>query len=63
MQPWHSTTNRKLNLETDALGVGLGISLPQVKDRMQFSRNETPDNAALQPIAFTSKSLTCAEAC
>ena len=28
---------------------------------MQFQRNEAPDHAALHPIAFNSKSLTCAE--
>ena len=50
-----------LYLETDALGVGLAASLLQVRDRMQFPENEALDNAALQSIAFRSKSLTRAE--
>ena len=49
----------QLYLETNVLGVG--ASLLQIWDGMQFSWNEAPDNAALQSIAFGSKSLTCAE--
>ena len=53
----------QLYLETEASGEGLGVSLLQVRDRMQFPRNEAPDNAVLWPIAFVSKSLTNAETC
>ena len=45
----------QLCLESDVV---LGASLLQVRDGMWFSRNESPYNTALQPIAFTSKSLT-----
>ena len=48
----------QLYLESQALGAGLGVGLLQVSDVMLFPRNEAPDNAVLQPIAFTSKCLT-----
>ena len=50
-----------LYLETDASGVSLEAHLLQARDGMQFPRNETPDNAVLWPIAFTTKSLKSAE--
>ena len=34
-------------MEKNVLGVGLGESLLQIRDGLQFPRNETPDNAAL----------------
>ena len=48
-------------IETNVLGLGLRASLLQVRDGMQFPKNEAPNNAALQPIAFQSKSLTSTE--
>ena len=54
---------QQLYLETDTLGVSLGASLLQIGDGMLFSRNDAPDNAALQPITFMSKTLTSAETC
>ena len=45
---------KPLYLETDASGVGLGANLLQTRDG-------APDNTILQPIAFTSKSLTSTE--
>ena len=39
--------NEQLYLETDALGVGLGASLLQTVDDMQFPRSKTPNNAVL----------------
>ena len=49
--------------DTDILGSGLGESLPQARNRMQFPRNEAPDNIALQPTALASKSLISTENC
>ena len=51
----------QLYLETDVLAMGLWASLLQVRDGMWFPRKEAPDNAALQPIAFVSKSLSSAD--
>ena len=48
-------------LEMDVLDVDLGSSLLEVRDRMQFPRNEAPNNAAIWSIAFASKSLTSTE--
>ena len=50
----------QLYLEQDVLGVGLAASLLQVRDGMQFTRNEAPDSVALWPKAFASKSITSA---
>ena len=36
-----------LSLETDMLGVRLGVSLLQVRDSMLLPRNESSDNAVL----------------
>ena len=66
-QPWYSTMKKKqLYLQSDILAIGLRASLLKawdVKDEMQFPRNKLPNNAALQPIAFTSKILTSTETC
>ena len=51
----------QLYLEKDVLGVSLGVSLLQASDRMQFPRNETPNNVVLWPIVFANKNLTSAE--
>ena len=51
----------QLYLEIDALGIALEAGLLQMRDDMQFLRNEAPDNAELQLIAFTSKSFISAE--
>ena len=48
----------QLYLKRDVWGVGLEAKHLQVREGMWFPRNEAPDNAALQPIAFASKSLT-----
>ena len=37
-------------LEMDMSGVDLVVSLLQVRDGMQFQRNEAPDNAALTTV-------------
>ena len=64
MQPWHSSIKRiSLYLERDISGVGLGPCLLQVRDGIQFPRNEAPANAELQPIVFASESLRGAETC
>ena len=48
-------------METNMSCVGLGASLLQARDRMQFLRNEAHDNAELWLIAFAGKSLKSAE--
>ena len=53
----------QLYLETDVSGVGLGAGLLQVRDDMQFSRNEVPDNAVLWPVAFMTKGITSTKTC
>ena len=45
----------QLYLATDVSGLGLGASLLQVWDRMQFPKNEVPKNAVLQPIPLQAK--------
>ena len=44
-------------METDVSGMGLGASILQTMNGMQFPWNKVPDKSALWPIAFTSKSL------
>ena len=53
--------DRLLYLETDISGIGLGAGLLQVMDGMNCRQEKIPDNAILQPIAFTSKTLSSAE--
>ena len=50
----------QLYLETYVLGVGLGACFQQVGDRMQFQKDEAPNNMTLWPIPFTSKRMTSA---
>ena len=45
----------QLYLEIDALGVGAGTSLLQVRGGMQFPRTEATNNAAFQLIAICDK--------
>ena len=52
---------KKLYLKTDASCIGLGTSLLQLRDDLQFPWDEAPDNRALHPTAFASKSLTSKE--
>ena len=51
----------KLYLEINTSGVRLGAGLPQTRERMCFPKGEEPDNSALWPIAYTSKSLISAK--
>ena len=53
--------SKPLYLETDASGVGLGAALIQLCDNTVCQKGIAPQNIALWPIAFTSKSLTGAE--
>ena len=48
-------------LETDASGIGLGAALLQLCNNMVCQEGVAPQNIALHPIAFASKSLTGAE--
>ena len=50
-------TRKLLYLETDASGVGMGATLPQVRDDLSCRCDEVLDNTMFQPIAFASKSL------
>ena len=62
MCQWNFTTKiEQLYLETDASGVQLGAGLLQVRNRMWFSEDETPDKTALWPITFAGKNLTIDE--
>ena len=51
----------QLYLETGMFGIGLGASLLQVRNIIDFPSNDTSDNATQFPVAFASKSLTSAE--
>ena len=53
--------SKPLYLETDAFGVGLGFSLPQLRDCMNCGQDEISDNTALYTIAFASKTLSSTE--
>ena len=50
-------------LESDASNVDLRKSLLNMRDGMQFPKNETPSNMALWQVAFTRKILTSVENC
>ena len=52
---------KPLYLETDASGVGLGVTLLQLHNNTACQKGMAPDNTNLHPIAFASKSLTGAE--
>ena len=52
---------KDLFLETDALGVALEAALLQIRDNTVWQQGTAPDNTILQPIVFTSKSLTGTE--
>ena len=51
-------TPKSLYLETDASGVSLGARLLHIRDGMNCGCDELPDNAAMCPVAFASKSLS-----
>ena len=51
----------QLYLITDVFGVGLRASILHMRNEMQLPRNEAPENAPPQAIAFVSKSLTRTE--
>ena len=51
----------QLYLETDMLGVGLRASLLEMRDVMQFSRNEAPKQCSTAANSNISKSLASAE--
>ena len=53
--------SKPLYLETDASGIGLGAALLQLHDNTVCQKGVAPQNIALHPIAFTSKSLTGVE--
>ena len=53
--------SKLLYLETDASGIGLGAALLQLHDNMVCQKGVVPQNIALHPNAFTSKSLTGVE--
>ena len=50
-----------LDLETDALGLGLGAALLQLCNNTACKRDMAPDNTSLRPMAFATKSFTGAE--
>ena len=56
---FHSAS-RLLYLETDAFYVSLGAGLLQVREGMYCGFDEVQDNVNQCPIAFGSKSLSCA---
>ena len=53
--------SKPLYLETDASRVGLGGALLQLHNNMVCQKAIAPDNIALCPIVFSSKSLTSVE--
>ena len=55
------TEKEQLYPETDTLCFGLGASQLQIRNGMQFPRNETPENTEMQPVAFACGSLTSME--
>ena len=53
--------SKPLYLETGASGIGLGSALLQLHDKTVCQKGVAPQNIALCPIVFASKSLTGAE--
>ena len=53
--------SKLLYLEMDVSGIGLGAALLQLHDNTVCQKGVVPQNKALHPIAFTSKSLTGVE--
>ena len=53
--------NEPQYLETDAFGVGLGVGLLQIREKINCPYDEAPDNTVLHPTAFASKSLPTAK--
>ena len=52
-------TSRFLCLKTDALGVGLGVGLLQVRDGINYRHDEVPDNAILLNSTCQQKPVKC----
>ena len=52
---------KPLYMETDALGVCLGVALLQVRNNLNFRYDEVLDNTMLWPISFARKSLSSTE--
>ena len=50
-----------LYLETDSSGIGIGPGLLQMWDVINWKHEKGPDNTALCPTTFASKSLSSAE--
>ena len=53
--------SKSLYLGTDTSGIGLGISLLQMREGMNCGHDEVPDNVTICPTAFTSKCIQCGE--
>ena len=49
--------SKPLYLDTDASHIGLGVNVLQMQEGMNCRCEKVPNNAALCPIAFASKSL------
>ena len=45
-------------LVTDVSGISFGAGYIQVRDGMNDTQDETPDNVMFRPITFASKSLS-----
>ena len=52
---------KPLYLETDTSSIGLGVGLSQVRKGMNCRWEKVPDNTALFPTKFTSKTLSITE--
>ena len=50
--------NKKPVFRDRYIGFQSMVSILQVKDSMQFTKNEPSDNATLQPTEFPTKGLT-----